>query len=328
MKIKNGLNMIILKNIPIILFIIIFVIFGIFSPKFLSIGSLTNIITSSTYVGIIAIGIMFVLLTGGIDLSVGSVMYLSAATTGLLISTFELPTAIAIFGGLLVAALVGAINGFLIVKLDILPFIATLGIQVAGKAIGLLMTQSKSVKLPKVITSIGSMKWVGIPIPIILFLLIIIIASAFLGATQLGRQIYAVGNDKEGARKAGINTHKVLFTCYVMSAILAGIGGIISVAQIGIVNAAFGKGEEFNAIAAAVLGGTSLSGGIGKVFPGVVLGALMIQMIQSGLVFMQIDMYKQPLISAAIIFLAVFLDSVRSRYIAKVEKRNIRNEKN
>ncbi len=96
--------------------------------------------------------------------------------------------------------------------------------------------------------------------------------------------------------------------------------------QIGIVNAAFGKGEEFNAISAAVLGGASLSGGIGAVFPGTVLGAIMIQMIQAGLVYMQVDLYIQPLISAGIIFLAVFLDSIRSSYITKLEKRNIRSE--
>lgn len=327
MKTKLNVNMMILRNTPIILFLLVFLAFGIFSPKFLSAGTLMNILISSTYVGIIAIGIMFVLLTGGIDLSIGSTMYLSAALTGLLIARMGLPTAAAVLGGLLAAALMGLINGLLVVKAGILPFITTLGTMVSGKAIGLLMTQSQSVKLPKVITGLGSSKVLGIPMPIVLFAIIIVVTGIFLSKTQLGRQIYAVGNDIEEARKAGINTDKVLFTCYIMCAVLAGIGGIISVAQIGIVNSGFGKGEEFNAIAAAVLGGASLAGGVGKVFPGAVLGAVMIQMIQAGLVFMQVDMYKQPLISAAIIFLAVFLDSVRSQYIKKAEQRNIRNER-
>ena len=160
---------------------------------------------------------------------------------------------------------------------------------------------------------------------IILFLVIAVSAAVFLEKTQSGRQVYAVGNDPEEARKAGINNKKILFIVYILCALFAGIGGIISVAQIGIVNAAFGKGEEFNAIAAAVLGGTSLAGGSGKV-AGTVLGAVMIQMIQSGLVYMQVDMYIQPLISAGIIFAAVFLDSIRGHYVKKAEARNIRNE--
>ncbi len=322
---KENIGKLVLKNIPILLFVLVFVIFGIFSPKFLSVASFSNIILNSSYVGIIGIGIMFVLLTAGIDLSVGSVMYLAAASTGLLISEMHVPTALGVLGGICVALLVGLINAFCIIKLDILPFITTLGTMTAGRAVGTWMTQSESVNLPKAITSLGSQKVLGIPAAILLFLLIALIAAIFLAKTQLGRQIYAVGNDPEEARKAGISNKKALFTVYMLCALLAGIGGIISVAQIGIVNAAFGKGEEFNAIAAAVLGGTSLAGGSGKV-QGTILGAVMIQMIQSGLVYMQVDMYIQPLISAAIIFIAVFLDSIRGRYVRKAEARNIRNE--
>jgi len=325
MKTREDISKLLLKNIPVLLFVLVFVIFGIFSPKFLSMASFSNIILNSSYVGIIGIGIMFVLLTAGIDLSVGSVMYLASASTGLLIANFHVPTVVGVLGGIGVALLVGLINAFCIIKLDILPFVTTLGTMTAGRAVGTWMTHSESVNLPKTITSLGSQKVMGIPMAIVLFLLIAVLAAIFLSKTQLGRQIYAVGNDPEEARKAGINNKKILFTIYMLCALLAGVGGIISVAQIGIVNAAFGKGEEFNAIAAAVLGGTSLAGGSGKV-SGTVLGAVMIQMIQSGLVYMQVDMYIQPLISAGIIFIAVFLDSVRARYMAKAEARNIRNE--
>lgn len=325
MKTKDGVYKLILKNIPVLLFIVVFVIFGVFSPKFLSLASFSNIILNSSYVGIIGIGIMFVLLTAGIDLSVGSVMYLASASAGLLISEFHMPTIAGVCGGILAALAVGAINAFCIIKLDILPFVTTLGTMTAGRAVGTWMTHSESVNLPKTITSLGSQKIAGIPMAIILFAVIAVSAAVFLNKIQLGRQIYAVGNDPEEARKAGINNKKILFTVYMLCALFAGVGGIISVAQIGIVNAAFGKGEEFNAIAAAVLGGTSLAGGSGKV-SGTVLGAIMIQMIQSGLVYMQVDMYIQPLISAGIIFAAVFLDSVRGHYMKKAETRNIRNE--
>jgi len=325
MKSKEGAGRLLFKNIPLLLFIIIFVLFGLFSPKFLSLASFSNIILNSSYVGIIGIGIMFVLLTAGIDLSVGSVMYLSAASTGLLIARFHVPTAAGVVAGIGVALLIGLFNAFCIIKLKILPFVTTLGTMTAGRAIGTWMTRSESVNLPKSITSLGSQKIANVPMAILLFLAIAVVAALFLARTRLGRQIYAVGNNPEDARKAGISNDKILFTVYMLSALLAGIGGIISVAQIGIVNASFGKGEEFNAIAAAVLGGTSLASGSGKV-SGTILGAVMIQMIQSGLVYMQVDMYIQPLISAGIIFLAVFLDSVRGRYMAKAEARNIRNE--
>jgi Ribose/xylose/arabinose/galactoside ABC-type transport systems, permease components len=325
MKTREGIYRLVLKNIPVLLFVIVFIIFGIFSPKFLSLASFSNIILNSSYVGIIAIGIMFVLLTAGIDLSVGSVMYLASASAGLLISEFHMPTGIGILGGIIVALAVGTVNAFCIIRLDILPFVTTLGTMTAGRAVGTWMTHSESVNLPKAVTSLGSQKLAGIPMAIILFLVIAVSAAVFLEKTQSGRQVYAVGNDPEEARKAGINNKKILFIVYILCALFAGIGGIISVAQIGIVNAAFGKGEEFNAIAAAVLGGTSLAGGSGKV-AGTVLGAVMIQMIQSGLVYMQVDMYIQPLISAGIIFAAVFLDSIRGHYVKKAEARNIRNE--
>lgn len=325
MRLKENQGKLLLKNIPILLFVFVFAIFGIFSPNFLSLGSFSNIILNSSYVGIIGIGILFVLLTAGIDLSVGSVMYLSAACTGLLISELHMPIVIGILGGIVVALVVGLINAFCITKLNILPFITTLGTMTAGRAVGTWITKSESVGLPKAITSLGAQKILGIPAAILLFLLIALVAAVFLAKTQLGRQIYAVGNDPEEARKAGLSNKRILFTVYMLCALLAGIGGIISVAQIGIVNAAFGKGEEFNAIAAAVLGGTSLAGGSGKV-SGVILGAVMIQMIQSGLVYMQVDMYIQPLISAGIIFIAVFLDSIRGHYMKKAEARNIRNE--
>jgi ribose/xylose/arabinose/galactoside ABC-type transport system permease subunit len=115
-------------------------------------------------------------------------------------------------------------------------------------------------------------------------------------------------------------------TAYVICGLLAALGGFVSVAQLGIINAGFGKGDEFDAIAAAVLGGTSLFGGVGGVFPGTVLGTVLIQMVSSGLVFTQVDLYLHPLISAAIIFWAVFLDSVRKEQLAKLSRRNIRTE--
>jgi ribose transport system permease protein len=324
---KGKLRLLALKNTSIILFIVVFVIFGIMSPKFFALKNFETIATGASYIGIIAVGMTFVLLTGGIDLSVGSVMYVSAAVCGLLISKYNAPIWIALIAAMVVGITVGAFNAFAIIKLKILPFIVTLSTMVAARGIGLFITKSKAVNFPDSITSIGSVRVIGIPLPMIIFALVVFVAYLFLTKTPLGRQIYAVGNDFEAAKKTGINTEKTLATVYIVCGLLAAIGGIVSVSQLGIVTAGFGDGDEFDAIAAAVLGGASLFGGIGSVFPGTVIGTVLIQMVQAGLVYIQADLYIQPIISAGIIFLAVFLDSVRIGQITKLERRNIRTEK-
>jgi ribose/xylose/arabinose/galactoside ABC-type transport system permease subunit len=219
------------------------------------------------------------------------------------------------------------LNAFLITRLRIIPFVATLGTMVAGRGLALLLSKSQAVAFPDEVVKIGSVRIFEIvPLPILLFATVVLVAAIFLRRTQTGRQIYAVGFDINVARKAGINTGKILVTSYISCGLLASLGGFISVAQLGIINAGFGKGDEFDAIAAAVLGGTSLFGGIGSVFPGTVIGAILIQMISSGLVFTQVNLYLQPMFTGGIIFLAVFLDSLRTNRLEKLRKRNIRIE--
>lgn len=319
-------KLILFKNTPILFFIVIFIIFGVFSPKFFSLQNFESIAANASYIGIIATGMTFVLLTGGVDLSVGSIMYLSSSITGILVQSQGYPVFVAITIGVIVGLIFGAINAFFIVKLKVLPFITTLSTMVAGKGIGLFITKSQAVMLPESIIRIGSTRVLHIPLPIILFVIIVLAAHVVLCRTSFGRQVYAIGNDIESARKAGIDIDKVRFTIYLLSGLLAAIGGIIITSQLGNVNAGFGKGNEFDAIAAAVLGGTSLMGGVGSVFPGTMIGAITIQMIQAGLVYLQVDLYIQPIVTAFIIFLAVFIDSIKVRQIIKMEKRNIRSE--
>ena len=203
----------------------------------------------------------------------------------------------------------------------------TLSTLVAGRGLALLLTKSRAVGFPEEVIRIGSVRLFGIvPLPIVIFAVVVFCAYIFLDRTQLGRQIYAVGNDIEAAKKAGINTDFVRTVVYMVSGILAALGGFVSVAQLGIINAGFGKDAEFDAIAASVLGGASLFGGIGTVFPGTVLGSVLIQMVSTGLVFTQVDLYLQPLIAAAIMFIAVFLDSFRSGKLEILRRRNIRIE--
>ncbi len=328
MKHRQRIVLFLLTNTPFLLFAAILTLFGAAEPRFLQAESLLNIIKQASYIGILAVGMTMVLLAGGIDLSVGSCMYVSAIVGGLLMNRFGLPLGAALIGCLATGAAIGAVNAFFVTRLKILPFVVTLATMVSGRGLGLLLTKSRAVGFPEAVVRMGSVNLFGvIPLPIIFLMLVTAAVHLILKRTPLGRQFYAVGFDRETARKAGISTVRVQATAYVLSGFCAALGGFISVAQLGIVNAGFGKGDEFDAIAAAVLGGTSLFGGIGSVFPGTVLGAVMIRMVWSGLVFTQVNLYYQPLIFAVVLFTAVFLDSVRSRYLTGLRKRSLRVEK-
>jgi len=156
-----------------------------------------------------------------------------------------------------------------------------------------------------------------------IFVLVVAVAALFLAWTPLGRRLYAVGNDPEAARKAGLKTSRIVASTYMVSGVCAALGGFVSISQLGRVQSGFGRNNEFDAIAAAVLGGVSLFGGVGTVFPGAFLGAIMIQMIQAGLVQTRVDIYIQPIIMGAIIFFAVFLDSLRNAQLKKLSRRII-----
>jgi ribose transport system permease protein len=317
-----------LQNTPYILFVVVFLVFGLLSPRFFSIQAAETILKQASYIGIVAVGMTFVILTGGIDLSVGSNMYVSAAVAGLIMQNMKAPVWLGLLVCLGVGLLFGAVNGFLITKLKIVPFIATLGTMVAGKGLGLLFSQSIQIPFPDSVLQLGSTRLFGvIPLPIVIFAFVVLIAHLVLTMTPIGRRIYAVGNDPDAAKKAGLNVDRVLATVYLASGLLAALGGFVSVAQQGVVHPGFGEGYEFNAIAAVVLGGTSLFGGLGTVFPGTVLGAVLIQMIQTGLIFTKVDIYLQPLITAGIILFAILLDAFRNTQLQKLRRRNIRTDK-
>lgn len=327
-KTRDTMVMAALRHTPLMLFVVVFLLFGWLSPRFVSYQSLENIVKQASYIGIMAVGMTFVLLTAGIDLSVGSNMYLSAVVAGLLMGHYNLPASLALVACLVVGLLFGVVNALVVTRLKIIPFVATLGTLWIGRGLGLWLTESVPVEFPQSVTRIGSERLFdgSVPLPIVLFALVVVCAAVLLRRTALGRQIYAVGNDIEAAQKAGVNTARVQGTAFVVCGLLAALGGFISVSQLGIVNAGFGKDREFDAIAAAVLGGTSLFGGIGSVFPGTVLGAILIQMVTIGLVSAQVDLYLQPLVAAAIIFAAVLLDSLRTRQLATLSRRRIRVE--
>lgn len=326
-----------LRNTPLIMFVLLFVCFGALSEGFLEYKNFENIVKQASYIGIVAVGMTFVLLTAGIDLSVGSNMYLSAAVAGLLISRLACPVWLGLMACLGCGTLFGAVNAVAVARLKIIPFVATLGTMVAGRGVALMLTRSRAVAFPDSVRQLGALSWpqlrpaedaspIGIPVPIWIFAAVVLAAALILRRTMIGRQIYAVGNDREAADKAGIHTGRVLAFAYIACGVLAALGGFVSVAQQGNLDPSFGETREFDAIAAAVLGGTSLFGGIGNVFPGTVLGAVLLRMIPAGLVSTQVQLYLQPLVLGAIIFAAVLIDSIRNTLLARLRRRHIRIE--
>lgn len=318
--------LLILKNMPVILFVVIFVGFSLLDQRFFTWTNFENIILSSSFVGILAVGMTFVLLTGGIDLSVGAVMYITGALVALLLES-GWPIWPAIGVGLIGGTLWGGLNAFLISKVKIIPFMVTLGTMTAGRGLGLLITESRHIAVPNSMRFGAFRIFELIPIPIFIFLLVVAVAAVILGLTPFGRQIYAMGNDADAAKKAGLHTPRLTALVYIISGFCAALAAIIAISQQGSVSSSFGDGIEFSAIAAAVLGGTSLFGGVGKVFPGTVVGVLLIQMIQNGLIYLQVDLYLQDMITALVILFAVFIDAQRMILLKKLEQRNIRVEK-
>jgi ribose transport system permease protein len=313
----------VLERVPLLLLATVFLVFGVLSDRFLDVRNLLNILVQTSSLAIVATGMTFVLLTAGIDLSVGSIMFLSAAIAGkMVLAGTPLPFACAAI--LLIGVAFGAVNAFLVARLRVLAFVVTLSTFYVGRGLGLYVTETRAMNLPESLVRIGTGNLFRIPVPIWIFAGVLAAAHVTLTRTAFGRQIFAVGNDIESAAKAGIDTRRVVAAVYVISGMAAAIGGLVAVAQLGAVSPTFGNQREFAAVAAAVLGGTSLFGGRGQVFPGTLIGALLIQTVESGLVIVNADPYLYSLITASIIFVAVFLDSARNIYLKKRRRRNIR----
>jgi len=284
----------------------VLLVFGWLSPKFLEANNLVNILIQSSSVGIVAVGMTFVLLTAGIDLSVGSVMFVAAAVAGKVVLG-GLPLAVAVLAIIAVGVVCGVINGLFVTRLKLLPFIVTLATLYVGRGFGLWLTETRAMNLPDNLLRLGTAKVLGVPVPVLTFGLTLGAAHLVLMQMPFGRRVYAIGHDRAAAQKAGLNVGRTLLLVYVISGVCAALGGLISVAQLGAVAPTFGNQREFAAVAAAVLGGTSLFGGRGRVFPGTLLGAVLIQAVENGLVVVNADPYLYPLVMSVIIFLAVLL---------------------
>jgi ribose transport system permease protein len=307
-------------NIPILLLVTVFIGFSILDPRFLSVDSIISIARGAAYIGIIAVGMTLVLMTAGIDLSVGSILYLTAVVVGQFINSVGVPIIAVPFLSIGVGLLLGSINGVLISVLRIVPFIATLAMLTAYRGLAWNQSNTREVNYPPEIGALGAENILGIPLAIWIFAVVVLLVHMVVTRTEFGRQILATGENRKAAEKAGVPVRRVLFSVYAICGGLVGLSAFVAMTQLRTAAPGFGSGNEFDAIAAAVLGGTSLFGGRGSVFPGTVVGALLIQMVQTGLVFLQVDLYFTPMVQASIILLAVWIDSARTRRLEELKR--------
>lgn len=277
------------------------------SPAFMTITNITNIFTQVSVNAIIAIGMTFAILTGGIDLSVGSTVAISGALSASIVKSTGSLTLALIVGGITGIA-IGAINGFLISKGKLQAFIATLATMTVFRGVTLVFTDGTPIsKLPQIFTKIGNGRVAGIPIPAIITVIVFAIAAYALTQTRFGRYLYALGGNEDSARLSGINTDKIKAMAYVISGFAASIAGVIATSRIGSASPTAGTGFELDAIAAVVIGGTSLSGGEGRI-SGTIIGALIIGVLNNGLNLMNVSPFYQSIVKGLVILVAVLLD--------------------
>jgi ribose transport system permease protein len=317
---NNSIQRFVFDNVPVILLIVLFLSFSILDPRFLNPDTLVNIARSAAYIGIIAVGMTLVLMTAGIDLSVGSVLYLVAVVVGQFINSVGVPIIAVPFLAIGVGLVLGSINGFLIAGLRVVPFIATLAMLTAYRGIAWDQSNTREVNYPPEIGAMGADAILGIPLAVWIFAVVVLLGHLLVTRTEFGRQILATGANRQAAEKAGIPVRRVLFGVYAICGGLVGLSAFVAMTQLRTAAPGFGTGNEFDAIAAAVLGGTSLFGGRGSVFPGTVVGALLIQMVKTGLVFLQVDLYFTPMVQASIILLAVWIDAARTKKLERLRR--------
>ncbi len=309
------------------LLVIAVIVFTLLSDNFLTGRNLMNVVRQSVYLTIVSLGQMFALLTGGFDLSVGTILALTsvvgamvmASVYGAMPEAAGLAIAIGALAGILAGTSIGAVNGIGVAVFNVSPFIMTLGIASVGFGIALYLTGGVPVYgMPiEFGDTFGFGTWFGIPSPIYVAVLFIVLVYFIVNWTRFGRYLYAVGGNIKAARLSGISTRFTLFTTYVICGFLAAVSGMLLTARLDTGEANIGASMPLESIAACVIAGVSLRGGVGRV-ENVVLGALFIGLVQNGMNLARIESYLQTVVLGGLLILAVVADQIRLRYIANM----------
>lgn len=290
--------------------IILIAIMAFASPVFFTANNLLNILKQVSVIGIVSMGMTLIIISGGIDLSVGSILALSAVVSSLY-AQGDMPVLYPVILGILVGASIGAINGIITAKGRIAPFIVTLGMMTAARGLALILSNGMPVAgVSETFITLGRGEILGLPVPILIFLIVFLITSVVLKKTKFGRHVYAIGGNEQAALVSGININRTKIMVYIYGGILTGLAGVLLAARVGAGQPNAAVGYELDAIAAVVIGGVSFSGGIGTA-GGTLLGVLIIGVINNSLDLLNVQSYYQQIIKGFIIVAAVLLDRKR-----------------
>ena len=306
------------KLFSLIALVVLILVFSLLGQNFFSKESFVNILDSSYYIGFMAIGVTFVIITGGMDLSIGTVMMCSALLGGVAYNVWGWSIGMALALIVVVATLFGLVNGILIAKLKLPPFIATMGTMLISQGLGSIIAKVQTQRYPTAYEEAGWFKSVffktegGFPMGIIFLAIFFIVAFIILNKTRIGRYAFAIGSNEEAVRLSGVNVDKWKIMVYVISGFFAGLGGIMYAATYTTIIPGTGNGIELQAIAAVVIGGTSLAGGIGSI-TGTIIGVYVMSVLKNGLMSMNLQGQWQVFFTGVVVICAVLIDIYRNK---------------
>lgn len=302
-----------------IVLLVVVAIYAVLAPNFLTVANVMSILHSSAPLMVIASGLAIVVMTGKLDISVGSIAFLSAAIGILLMTQWDVAPALAMPVVLVTGIVLGTINGLIVVGLRVNPLITTLGTMIAYRGIALQLTNSRAYSVPETIRWLGNASVGPVFVDILLGLAVMVIIYLLHTRTAFGRHVMAIGNGEEVAARLGVRVSRVTFLTFVLSGLLASLGGIVGMLQVGAVSSYLGGGLEFTAVAVIVIGGISLFGGSGSILPGLLLGILTLEIIRNGLNHLGADPYSYRFVNGGIIFVAMYADSLKSKVRSEVK---------
>ncbi|MDH6182350.1 ribose transport system permease protein [Microbacteriaceae bacterium SG_E_30_P1] len=297
--------------------IAIVIVFSILSPHFFTANNIVSVLTAATVTGILALGTTFVIITGGIDLSIGTGMILCGVMTGVFLTYWGWPLWAGVLGAVIFGGIIGFINGFNVSILGIPPFIATLGMMLIASGLSLVISGTKPIYFPnhpdfQSIMNLSILPGTRFPLGVAVFIAVIIVSAIILSKTIVGRYAFSIGSNEAATELSGVNVRKWKIIIYTLSGLFVGLAGVLSASRLSSAQPTGGMGLELEAIAAVVIGGTSLQGGKGSIV-GTVIGALIMAVLTNGLRIISVPQEWQSVAVGCVILIAVYLDMLRRR---------------
>ncbi|AYN41254.1 transporter [Streptomyces dangxiongensis] len=308
----GGLRRLLLDNGALTALIVLVVALSVLSGDFLTTDNLLNIGVQAAVTAILAFGVTFVIVSAGIDLSVGSVAALSATVLAWSATQHGVPVVLAVVLAVATGVVAGLMNGFLIAYGKLPPFIATLAMLSVGRGLALVISQGSPIPFPGSVSHLGDTLGGWLPVPVLVMVMMGLIAALVLGRTYIGRSMYAIGGNEEAARLSGLRVRKQKLAIYALSGVFAAVAGVVLASRLSSAQPQAADGYELDAIAAVVIGGASLAGGTGKA-SGTLIGALILAVLRNGLNLLSVSAFWQQVVIGVVIALAVLLDTVRRK---------------